>query len=315
MVWTSDINVSTSISCWSSSRRQTKLAVPYVQTGAFNARPISGIITWLFYCTCTLFQMRNNIFRYVFHFQEVYPNSSHWFDTAKVRPQDEILQLGETQDAPQQAPPIIPSGYDVGGKAGIVAYPVLVGEASNLYKTSKSAASKSLVMLDLHGCSKEEALEKLNNNPQLWVDTAMKCAYPWVIPFDIIRGGGSQILPEVVRDWIKSNPQVANRPTGFAWTFESLWFLRDVTFKNCILGQEFIELAGLSLALKRQLAIRCYAWYVNLHKFISKLQKLFLFISKSKENKTEPQAATSNVGGKACLICIWYHFIEVCIPW
>ncbi len=34
---------------------------------------------------------------------------------------------------------------------------------------------------------------------------------PWVIPVDIICGGGSQALSDVVRDWIRANPQVVNK--------------------------------------------------------------------------------------------------------
>ena len=48
-------------------------------------------------------------------------------------------------------------------KAGKVAYPILVGEASNLYKTS-TMPHGHLATIDLHGCSTEEALEKLDNS-------------------------------------------------------------------------------------------------------------------------------------------------------
>ncbi|KAL7540296.1 hypothetical protein ACHAXR_010011 [Thalassiosira sp. AJA248-18] len=40
----------------------------------------------------------------------------------------------------------------------------------------------------------------------------MRGEYPWVIPVDIVCGGGSQILSEAVKAWIRNNRQVANRP-------------------------------------------------------------------------------------------------------
>jgi len=102
-----------------------------------------------------------------------------------------------------------------GGKAGKVVYPVLVGEITNLYKTSKSVLRTRLIVIDLHGSSRDEALENLNSDLTLWMDTAMKGDYPWVVPVDIICGGGSQLLSDVVKDWIQANRNVANRPKGF----------------------------------------------------------------------------------------------------
>jgi len=99
-------------------------------------------------------------------------------------------------------------------KAGKVAYPILVGEASNLYKTSKMPHGH-LVAIDLHGCSKEEALEKLDNSLPVWVNAAMRGSAPWVLGVDIICGGGSQILSEAVKGWIRANAHAANRPKGF----------------------------------------------------------------------------------------------------
>jgi len=116
---------------------------------------------------------------------------------------------------PSAAPIFNPANECTGGKAGKTAYPVLVGDVSNLYKTSKSASS-GLITLDLHGCTKDEALEMLGENFLVWVDTAMKGEYPWVIPVDIVCGGGNQILSEVVKGWVRNNLQVANRPKGYA---------------------------------------------------------------------------------------------------
>jgi len=104
---------------------------------------------------------------------------------------------------------------DLGGKAGKTHFHVLVGEASNLYKTAKtSVTSKKVnsITIDLHRCTKSEALSKLNSSLPVWVDTAMKGDYPFILPVTIICGAGSQILAEVVEKWVKSNGKVANAP-------------------------------------------------------------------------------------------------------
>ena len=106
-----------------------------------------------------------------------------------------------------------------GGKAGKVAYPILVGLDTNLYISSKGKNARrskaKVVSLDLYGLSKRKALDKLKKSLPQWVDVAMKGAHPFVIPVDIICGGGSQELSEVVATWIRSEKQVANRPKGF----------------------------------------------------------------------------------------------------
>jgi DNA-nicking Smr family endonuclease len=107
-----------------------------------------------------------------------------------------------------------PGDNGLGGKAGKIAYPIAVGEVTNLYKTSKKLA-KAPITIDLHGHTRDEALQKLDENVGEWVDTAMRGEYPFVIPVDIICGGGSQILSEVVSNWIRTKRQVANRPKGF----------------------------------------------------------------------------------------------------
>ncbi len=43
----------------------------------------------------------------------------------------------------------------------------------------------------------------------------MKGEYPWVIPVDIICGGGNQSLREVVAAWIKRENQVGKRPKNY----------------------------------------------------------------------------------------------------
>jgi hypothetical protein len=105
------------------------------------------------------------------------------------------------------------------GKAGKSVYPVLVGEVTHLYKTSKLSLRKSkpfqrITTLDLHGCSMDKALEMLHKGLHEWVEEAMKGEHPFVIPVNIICGGGNQILSEVVAQFIRDNPQVANRPRG-----------------------------------------------------------------------------------------------------
>ena len=100
-----------------------------------------------------------------------------------------------------------------GGKAGKTVYPVLVGDESNLYKTGKSL-SRASIILDLHGCTQDEALAKLDKSLPIWHDIAMKGEYPWVVPVNIVCGGGAQILSEVVQNWIRTTRQVANRPKG-----------------------------------------------------------------------------------------------------
>jgi len=97
--------------------------------------------------------------------------------------------------------------------AGKVVYPILVGEASNLYKTAAVPHGR---FIDLHGCSKAQALEKLDSSLPVWVDAAMRGNAPWVVGVDIICGGGSQILSEAVKRWIRVNVHAANRPKGLA---------------------------------------------------------------------------------------------------
>ncbi|KAL7550575.1 hypothetical protein ACHAWF_013790 [Thalassiosira exigua] len=100
----------------------------------------------------------------------------------------------------------------VGGKAGKVLYPILVGEPANLYKPMKRV--NVLEIIDLHGCTKEDALSKLDNILPVWMDTAMKGQSPFAIAVNILCGGGNQILSEAVAKWIRDTHCVANRPKG-----------------------------------------------------------------------------------------------------
>jgi hypothetical protein len=106
----------------------------------------------------------------------------------------------------------------VGGKAGRHHFIVQVGEVQNLYKTTKSSAlashqsRSSVTTLDLHGCTREEAIASLNESLEEWVDIAMKGYDPFVVTAVIVCGCGTQVLSETVKGWIKSTSQVRNAP-------------------------------------------------------------------------------------------------------
>ena len=109
------------------------------------------------------------------------------------------------------------SNDQLGGKAGKTQFIIQVGEVSNLYKTTKPSSAgrgrrQDDIMIDLHGLTAEEAVYRLDKHLPDWIDTAMKGTYPFVIPVKIVCGGGSQILAEVVENWIKQNDNVANAP-------------------------------------------------------------------------------------------------------
>jgi len=105
----------------------------------------------------------------------------------------------------------------LGGKAGRTQFIIQVGEVSNLYKTTKPSSAgrgrrQDDIMIDLHGLNAEEAVYRLDKHLPSWAETAMKGTYPFVIPVKIVCGGGSQILAEVVENWIRQNDHVANAP-------------------------------------------------------------------------------------------------------
>lgn len=118
-------------------------------------------------------------------------------------------------------------------KAGKIAYPILVGQVSNLYSSSKASRSRNrirkIISLDLHGLSKKQALETLKVSLPRWVGTAMKGDYPFVIPIDVICGGGNQALSEVVANFIRNEQQVANRPKGYF-----MWRLLNQILYSCL---------------------------------------------------------------------------------
>ena len=109
---------------------------------------------------------------------------------------------------------------EVTAKAGKTLFPIMVGEESNLYKSFKPSHRRNshplkTISLDLHGMSKDEALQTLDKKLPKWINIAMNGRDPWVIPVDIICGGGNQILSEVVAAWIKRENQVGNRPKNY----------------------------------------------------------------------------------------------------
>ena len=104
-----------------------------------------------------------------------------------------------------------------GPKPGKAVYPILVGEASNLFKVPQLRRLKSkqrAIQLDLHGCTKAKALKMLEQGLKEWVELAQKGEYPFIISVDIICGGGSEVLSELVAQFVRENAQVANRPRG-----------------------------------------------------------------------------------------------------
>eukprot|EP00571_Detonula_confervacea_P011359 CAMPEP_0172301010 /NCGR_PEP_ID=MMETSP1058-20130122/2995_1 /TAXON_ID=83371 /ORGANISM="Detonula confervacea, Strain CCMP 353" /LENGTH=486 /DNA_ID=CAMNT_0013010995 /DNA_START=258 /DNA_END=1718 /DNA_ORIENTATION=- len=109
---------------------------------------------------------------------------------------------------------ILPNSM-IGGKAGKPYFIIHVGEAKNLYSTTKKFhlhQSHARTAIDLHGYTKSEALDALNEELPEWMDTAMKGEYPWVIAVKVVCGCGNQILSDMVKDWIKSTRTVSNAP-------------------------------------------------------------------------------------------------------
>lgn len=122
---------------------------------------------------------------------------------------------------PSSTPVYNPSSDGLGGKAGRTRFEINVGQAENLYISLKRIRSKPKESLthptiDLHGLTKDEAVEKLDEILIEWLETAMKGEYPWVLPATIITGAGNQILSEAVESWIKGKKNVVNAPKGLS---------------------------------------------------------------------------------------------------
>jgi DNA-nicking Smr family endonuclease len=122
----------------------------------------------------------------------------------------------------QQVTVFDPSMDGLAGKAGKTSYVIHVGEVNNLYKSSKKyqAQVPQPQMIDLHGYTQHEALQKLDESLPVWEKYAMEGSYPFVAPVVIICGGGNQILSETVSHWIKEN-DVSNAPCKTKNTFAS----------------------------------------------------------------------------------------------
>lgn len=109
----------------------------------------------------------------------------------------------------------------VGGKAGIPRYMVRIGEIAHLYKTSKpialrrgGAESRRRSSIDLHGLTRKEAIDALDEKLPSWVEDANTGGCPWVTTVEIVVGGGNQVLSEAVRQWIRRNDRVARAPAA-----------------------------------------------------------------------------------------------------
>jgi len=106
-----------------------------------------------------------------------------------------------------------PASDGLGGKAGKTSYQINVGVNDNLYSTSKNQGRRrSSATIDLHGFTKSEATDKLDEVLPSLVDEAARGSYPFVISANIVCGGGSQELSETVATWIKKTKRVANAP-------------------------------------------------------------------------------------------------------
>jgi DNA-nicking Smr family endonuclease len=70
--------------------------------------------------------------------------------------------------------------------------------------------SKKKTTINLHGMTAEEANFKLDESLPHWVNFAICGSYQFITHVDIICGGGSQVLSEVVENWIKQNDKVSN---------------------------------------------------------------------------------------------------------
>lgn len=128
---------------------------------------------------------------------------------------------GQTKSKAAAAPVRTPLAMGVGGKAGRTLFFLHVGASENLYKTIKPSAQslsrlRRPIVTDLHGLTKQEAVSKLDRELIRWKDVAMEGSYPFIIPVQVVCGGGGQVLSEVVEDWVRENESVANAPKGCA---------------------------------------------------------------------------------------------------
>ena len=149
----------------------------------------------------------------------VFEEATELFKQQRQRLNDLTIQKNKPKEksAKTKTKTNVPQSVDhcfteVKGKAGKTFFPVLVGHEECLYKTSKSLKHTKIALhtIDLHGCSREQALTKLNEALPGWINDAMQ-DFPWTLPVNIIVGGGNQLLAEVVEHWIREEKQVAKR--------------------------------------------------------------------------------------------------------
>jgi len=134
----------------------------------------------------------------------------------RTKPKQKKVQTKKAESAVEVVDNPLDDGQ-LGGKASKTQFIIQVGEVSNLYKTTKHSSGgrgrrQEDTLIDLHGLTAKEAVYRLDKSLPTWIETAMKGTYPFVIPVKIVCGGGSQILAEVVENWIKQNDNVANAP-------------------------------------------------------------------------------------------------------
>lgn len=157
---------------------------------------------------------------------EIHEEARPRFDLIRRRLNNLVMERAQPKticSRPPNKEPNFPSTLEcsqsLGGKAGKSCFFIQVGEVKNLYKTTKPSALAShssmhalLPTLDLHGSTRAEALAKLDESLEVWVESAMRGGYPFVRPGAIVCGCGDQILSETVQDWIRSNDRVSNAP-------------------------------------------------------------------------------------------------------
>ena len=91
------------------------------------------------------------------------------------------------------------SSFSLDNKAIKTRFNIVAGEVSNLYKSTKPSkkmkaqAQVESITIDLHGYTKEAAVEKLNASLPSWIDAAMHGDFPFVVPVTIICGAGGQV--------------------------------------------------------------------------------------------------------------------------
>lgn len=131
----------------------------------------------------------------------------------KCSPKDRSMSIKRTTPGEHKAEPNL-SVEGTGGKAGKIVIPIHIGNEECLFVSARKHKINRhrTFVLDLHGCSGEEAVRMLNDKLPGWINTAMRGEHPFVIPVDVVCGGGNQVLYEVVERWIRRNRQVANRP-------------------------------------------------------------------------------------------------------